>query len=282
MVGPQIFNNDDIIRFEPKKHRYLNKLDQDLTSVSRVISSVIIPFDREGVSFNMAKVMSRKEGINVKEAQKRILDGWNAKLDSSIIHGNWIHNDLERYQLTGEYDPKLKGVIEQLQPIFKNGHRFFMEARTYSLKYMSAGTSDLVVQRQRGIKSVFDFYDYKTNEAKGIQFDSINRKKVPPKHYNRFLLSPLEHMEDCNYNHYSMQLSLYAFMAELTWGLRIGKLAILYIDNDLKLNQYPVPYLKLEAKALLEYHANLKPLPQVNKSPLPKNDSVSIQEEDDW
>ena len=65
MVGPQIFNNDNTIRFEPKKHRYLNKLDQDLTSVSRVISSVIIPFDREGVSFNMAKVMSRKEGINV-------------------------------------------------------------------------------------------------------------------------------------------------------------------------------------------------------------------------
>jgi len=282
MVGPQIFNNDNTIRFEPKKHRYLNKLDQDLTSVSRVISSVIIPFDREGVSFNMAKVMSRKEGINVKEAQKRILDGWNAKLDSSIIHGNWIHNDLERYQLTGEYDPKLKGVIDQLQPIFKNGHRFFMEARTYSLKYMSAGTGDLIVQRQRGIKSVFDFYDYKTNESKGIQFDSINRKKVPLKHYNRFLLPPLDHMEDCNYNHYSMQLSLYAFMAELTWGLRIGRLSILYIDTDLKLNQYPVPYLKLEAKALLEYHANLKSLPQVNKSPLPKNDSVSIQEEDDW
>jgi len=60
-------------------------------------------------------------------------------------------------------------------------------------------------------------------------------------------------------------------MAQITWGLLIGKLAILYIDNDLKLHQYPVPYMKQEAKILLEHNLELKPLPDIESN-----------KEDDW
>jgi len=79
------------------------------------------------------------------------------------------------------------------------------------------------------------------------------------------MLPPFDHLEDCNYIHYSLQLSMYAFMSQLTWGCRIGKLAILYIDNDLKLNIYPIPYMRLEAKLLLEHNATLKQLPEMAK-----------------
>ena len=269
MVDMQIFNNDDTILFDPDKHRYTTRLGKELTSVTRVIKKIIIPFDRDGISYNMAKQLAYKEGIGVKEAQKRILDQWDSKLISATNRGNFIHNNLEKYLLTGECDSTLDKAVTQLQSVFKGGHRYYTEARTYVLSYMVAGMGDLVVQRQRGKQSIYDFYDYKTNEARGIQFDSINRKKTPVKHYNRFLMSPLDHLEDCNYNHYALQLSLYAFMAQITWGLNIGKLAILYIDNDLKLNQYPVPYMKMEVIALLKHNQALKPLPEINK-------------EDDW
>ena len=262
----QIFNNDDTILFDPDKHRYTTRLGKELTSVTRVIKKIIIPFDRDGISYNMAKQLAYKEGIGVKEAQKRILDQWDSKLISATNRGNFIHDNLEKYLLTGECDSKLDKAVTQLQSVFKNGHRYYTEARTYSLAYMTAGTGDLIVQRQRGEQSIYDFYDYKTNEARGIQFDSINRKKTPVKHYNKFLMSPLNYLEDCNYNHYALQLSLYAFMAQLTWGLNIGKLAILYINNELELNQYPVPYMKMEVKALLEHNQVLKPLPQINNN----------------
>ena len=263
----QIFNNDDTIQFDPDRHCYTKRIGgEKLTSTTRIIKKVIIPFDRYGISLNMAKAKVFAEGGSIKETQDKILDEWDAKLVSATKRGNWIHDNLEEYQFSGEYDPKLKDAIKQLQPILKSGYRYYTEARVYSLAYMSAGTGDLVIQRQKGIKSVFDFYDYKTNEAKGIQFDSINRKKSPVKHYNRFLMAPLDHLEDCNYNCYALQLSIYAFMAQITWGLSIGKLVILYIDNDLKLHQYPVPYMKQEAKILLEHNLKLKPLPIINSN----------------
>ncbi len=282
----QIFNNDDTILFDPDKHRYTTRFGKKLTSVTRVIKKVIMPFDRLGISLNMAKQLSYKEGISVKEAQKRILDEWEAKRVSAENRGNFIHDNLEKYLLTGECDITLNEVVAQLQTIFKDGHRYYTEARTYVLSYMVAGTGDLVVQRQRGNQSVFDFYDYKTNEAKGIQFDSINRKKVPMKHYNKFLMTPLNHLEDCNYNQYALQLSLYALMAQLTWGLNIGKLAILYIDNNLDLHEYPVPYMKLEARVLLEHNQTLKPLPiGIDNEWDSKHDQavdLSNKQEDDW
>lgn len=272
MVNMQIFNNDDTVIFNSDKHLYTKRITgEKLGSTTRVIQKVIPPFDRHGISLRMAKYKASIEGISVLQAQAAILAEWDGKLISATKRGNWIHDNLEEYQLTGEYDEKLSSAVEQLQPIFRNGYRYYTEARVYSLKYMIAGMSDLVVQRQKSRNSIFDFYDYKTNESKGIEFDSINRKKNPIKHYNKFLLPPLDHLEDCNYNHYALQLSIYALMATLAWNLKIGKLAILYIDNDLNLHQYPVPFMKREAIALLEHNLQLKPLP-----------TVSETNEDDW
>ena len=261
-----IFNNDPSVRFEEKDHRYFNRVDKELKSVSRVIEGVKTPFDAQKMSSLMAPGDQKK--------QQEILAEWERAKDSSIVRGNWIHDELEQYSLVGKYDPKLKDVVRQLQPIFKSGYKYYTEALTHSMEYMVAGQSDLVVQRQKNEHPVFDFYDYKTNESKGIEFDSIAWKKTPPKHYNRYMLPPFDHLEDCNYIHYSLQLSIYAYMSAITWGCRIGKLAILYIDNDLKLNTYPVPYMKLEAETLLKYNLSLKPLPEMAKPMFDNEDDL--------
>ena len=265
----ELFNTDRTIKFEPKAHTYThNGNGERLTSVSRVLESVTLPFDREGVSMRMAK------GDPARQAQ--ILTEWDAKKDSSIDRGNWIHDALEQYALTGRIEEKLRPVAELIRPILKQCHRTFPEALLYSTHYGTAGQSDLVIQRQRSENSLFDFYDYKTNESKGIQFDGVNRKKDKPQHYNKFLLPPLDHMEDCNFNKYAMQLSTYAFMAQSTWGIKVGRLAILFIDNDLVLHKIAIPYLKLEAKALLEHHKSMKPLPQYVEG------AVSSDADKDW
>lgn len=269
-----VFNHDGSVTFEPIKHTYTYRDGTSLTSVSKVLQSVKVPFDSEGISMRMAK------GDPVKQAE--ILAEWEAKKDSSIDRGNWIHDALEQYVLNGTIDPELEDIAKNhIRPLIKQAHRIYPEALIYSTHYQVSGQSDLVIQRQRSNKSVFDFFDYKTNEAKGIEFDSVNRKKDPPTHYNRFMLPPLDHLEDCNFNHYAMQLSCYAYMSQLTWGIKVGRLAILFIDNNLKLHVYPVPYLKLEAEALLKHHLSLKPLPQNVKveNPLKTEDQKN---QDDW
>jgi len=247
-----LFNKDRRVEFSKDTHTY-TIAGNPLQSVTRLLSSVMIPFESQKISYAMAKGDPGR--------QKEILEQWEEKRVSAENRGNWIHDNIESFVKFGNYDEKLQSVVSQMKPVLKEGYRFYSEAMVYSTEHMVAGQTDLVVQRQKSLNSVFDFYDLKTNEAKGIQFDSIYRKKDPHRHYNKFLLPPLDHLEDCNYNIYSLQLSMYAHLAQETWGIKIGKLAILFIDNDLQLHQYPVPYMKMEVKKLLDSRKNLKSIP---------------------
>ena len=258
MVGRLAFGTSSDITFEPGLHRYHDTSGQEYRSVSRLLNTIEMPFDREGISMAMAK------GSKAKQAE--ILAGWDAKRDSSIARGNWIHDNLEKFHELGTCDETLNPVVEQIKPLYKDYFRVYTEVLLSNSEYKIAGQTDLVVQRQRTEKSLYDFYDYKTNESKGIEFDSIGRKKSPWSHYNKFFLPPFEHIEYCNYNRYSLQLSLYACIAQRQYGIRIGRLALIFIDNELRVHIYPVSFLRFEAEALLEYSAKtLKPLPQIQK-----------------
>ena len=75
------------------------------------------------------------------------------------------------------------------------------------------------------------------------------------------MLSPISHIEDCNYWHYALQLSLYAWMLEeqgyelIEDGLEIEHLETEPTTDGYKIignTVYPVPYLKKEIEAILK------------------------------
>ena len=274
MVGRVAFGASSEVTFEPKYHRYHNTSGQEYRSVSKLLNSIEVPFDRQGISMAMAK------GSKAKQAE--ILAEWDRKRDSSIERGNWIHDNLEKFHKLGICDDALSPVVQQIKPLYKDYFRVYTEVLVSNSEYKVAGQTDLVVQRQRSKNSLYDFYDYKTNESKGIQFDSIGRKKHPWSHYNKFFLHPLDHIENCNYNRYSLQLSLYACIAQRQYGIHIGRLALIFIDNELRVHIYPVPFLRFEAEVLLEHSTKaLKPLPQIQE-PAWRNEQPQDENENDW
>lgn len=258
------FGSSNLVTFNPKGHRYNDNTGVEYRSVSKVLNTLEEPFDSKGISMAMAKSAHNKgDSRPIEVIRKEILAEWDGKLNNSQDWGNWIHDGLEDYQKLGTFDEKLKPVIEQLRKLYTAYHKVYTEVLLSDQESKTAGQTDLVIQRTRGMGSLFDFYDYKTNYEKGIQFDSINRKKDPWKHYNRFYYPPLEHLEDCNYNRYCLQLSLYACMAQRMYGIKIGKLAMIFINKQLRITRYPVPYMKLEAELLLDHNKRLKPLPRI-------------------
>lgn len=274
-----IFLQDEIT-FKADTHQYFNRQGVEYTSVSRLLDTIKVPFDRNGVSLNMARQVAESTGISVGQAQREILSEWDAKRDSSIDKGNFVHGGLEEYVLTGKVDPKLDIPIKYMQGVFKDYYRFYPEVMLYSHDYGVCGTTDLVLQRQKNKKPVMDFRDYKTNESKGIYFDSIKRKDGV-KHYNRYYLPPFDHMEDCNYNQYALQLSIYAFLALSRLDIRVGNLGLIYFDNWLKPHYYPVPFMYHEAKWLCETNLVRKKLPEpVKEKPVVVFDPNNVEE--DW
>lgn len=254
------------VKLNPETHQYFDENSKEYRSVSKLVRTVIPPFEKEKISRIMASNMAKQSGASVDYEQKKLLAQWQAKGDSSIIHGNRLHDALEEYVLTGRIEnPDLAKLKQSMSPFLKRGYKYFPEQVIYSRNHFVAGMADLVVMRQRSNNSLFDIFDYKTNEAKGIQFDSISYKNDIVKHYNKFLLPPVDHLEDCNYNHYSLQISIYARMLSDTFGAKIGRLAILFVNKDLTINEIPINYLYHDAGNLLETSKKLKDLNEIGK-----------------
>lgn len=64
---------------------------------------------------------------------------------------------------------------------------------------------------------------------------------------------PLHHLEDCNFNHYALAISLYAYMLEMI-GFKVRNTGLHHFNKLMK-----TPYLKKEVEAILENHIK-KPL----------------------
>ena len=120
------------------------------------------------------------------------------------------------------------------------------------------------------VNGFVNVYDYKTN--KEIKVESyINWEGVSDK-----MLDPLSHLDDCNLNHYNIQLSLYMYIIlKHNPRLKPGKLIIEHIkfkeagkdayDNRVvfydtfgepvveEVVQYDLPYLKSEVINIINY-----------------------------
>lgn len=260
-----------------------------LRSVSSVYREFIEPFDREGISWMMARKQLRQEispdwtkgdpeptDEAIEERKQLILAEWDKKRDNAGEHGTDTHSVAEDIQNGKEVDPKYRDLVDQFHSHYGHYHKCIPEMILHSLKWGVAGTADNPMARQRSDKSVIDIDDWKTNVEKGIVFDStkFNDETKKLKHYNRFMLHPVDHLEDCNYIHYAIQLSIYGvLLLDMFPAHKIGRLTLTFIKviNDsapvikYELTTIPVPFLKLEAEAILDAYNTKYPFEKPKK-----------------
>lgn len=266
MTPDHIYKND-FVTLEPVKHIYTDINGDTYESVTRLLKTLDVPFDSHGISMAMARGELGKNAPyeQVLTKQKQIQEGWKRKADKSINHGNFIHDNLEQYWLTGSTPyPELNALAANLHSnLFKSMHRIIPEKIYYDPKRKIAGSADIsCIRKENRTKPwILDIFDYKTNIEQGITFDSIDRRKTPPKHYERYMVGNFEMIESCNYYKYCLQLSMYAFMAMNLYGVRIGRLAIIFIDKNYQYQIIPVPFMYYEVIALLGQIMSSKKLP---------------------
>jgi hypothetical protein len=162
----------------------------------------------------------------------------------------------------------------------ERGYTIYSEIGAFLIDYLISGTIDIFCYRPTD----FVILDWKTNRD-GLKFEAGYYKKdkstIPNQLTNewvkkrQFMLPPLNHLDDCNGMHYTMQLSLYALMSEIILDIPCVGLGLCHIGSPWVLNKYGQPlrdnegyhvdpngeetvkwfkiqYLKNEAKALLK------------------------------
>ena len=237
------------VKLEPISHKYFDTDGSEYMSVSKLLGHFKKPFDSERMSWLVAGKELKLELGRIPTAaeqqarQNAVKMQWLAKNKASTDIGTEIHNAIEAFILTGKPDPKWSFIREMCVKYFTGYKSLHPETALYSKQYFVAGTSDLPCMRSKG--GVIDIWDYKTNASKGILYHSD---------YGNNMLGCLSHLEECSYNSYCIQLSIYAYFME-EHGHKIGKLSMIYIPPSEPDKHFaiPVPYMKSDVINLLSY-----------------------------
>lgn len=237
------------LQFNEEFHRYtwLEEPDTKLTSVSTLIGYYHEEFDEQKHS----KRIAEKRKIT----QEEVLKEWEDKKVKSQIKGTLYHKKKEDEVLnrSGVFRHKEEAGLKQAFDITELKPGVYPELIVYHPEYNIVGTADLVIIYN---DNTFDLFDHKTNaklEFTGFPVYNPKSFKREPKK----MFSPLQHLDDCNGIHYTIQLSSYAFMLEEA-GYECRSLTLHHVifdedEQDILVIDYPLNYLKKEVKNMFQH-----------------------------
>lgn len=273
------------IAFIEETHKYFDVTNPDavFTSVTTMIHSYTQPFDKEFWSAYKAlerllpkdqwtiekksllnsmkfdKVLLELHEIDENDfnrEQQAILDEWDNENRKSCDRGTKIHAELENSFYTTkkninlskfEIDGKFVCEKDRTSLDLENGvyPEYLISRVSPDGKLRIAGQIDLLVKKGNKITIA----DWKTNKKIDTKsfFNQRNKTSVKMKF-------PLNKLDDCNYWHYTLQLSTYAWMIQqLNPEFEIEDLVLVHFDHQDNMTVYHLPYLKEEVVSMLRH-----------------------------
>ena len=224
------------IKFIPSTHTY--EVDGVcLDSVTTFVTNCFPKFNAE----LYAKRKADRLGINYKE----ILDEWEKKGQESRDLGTAMHKKIEDYYLGKEPsdDETFKLFLMFANRIKLKPYR--TEWAIYDWEYKIAGTIDFVDYQNEE----YIIYDWKRSD----KLISGNGLPIKKNQYDEKALPPIDHLDDSPYYHYALQLSLYKFILERNYNIKVSKLRLgIFHPTYHKPYILEIPYLEDEINTLFE------------------------------
>jgi hypothetical protein len=229
----KINNNDITLDLESHTYSLTNDSEISFTSVTTFVGKFFEPFDEIKVSNHLVDnvpkyygrtaesllkewAVARQYGTDVHlEIENWIRDGVPPKDDKSIAAKKWI----------GGYVSKPHIIT-------------FPEVIIYSKELAIAGTVDILMMNEKSKEYVL--IDWKT--SKRIDRNSF-KGKVGIKKETR-------NIEDCKYNHYALQLSLYRYLLEGYYGIKIARQLVAQLKDE-GVQTYSMPYMRSDIENMI-------------------------------
>lgn len=185
--------------------------------------------------------------------QQDILDEWTNTNAESCRRGTSLHAKLEQQYTKQKNCNFNKFGLGGKFRVCKFDEPLLEERGIYPeyLIHVKKGNLRIAGQIDLLIKDGNDIYiiDYKSNaEIKAKSFFDSKSKKYQMMKY------PLSNIMDCNKEHYTLQLSMYAWMLQHNNpDLVIKKLVLIHYDHNDNVTEYEVDYLKSDVEKLCKY-----------------------------
>lgn len=229
------------IKFYPESHIYT--IDNiPAPSASTVISKFFPEFDSYGVASNLSS-SNPLFGLPVEE----IVEIWNTRGIEAANLGTYLHEQIEKYYLKKPFNETDEFHLFKQ---FVNDHQdlkpYRSEWRIFDDKFNIAGTIDLIASNGKG----YEIYDWKRSKK---VIDIFSGEPIKIDTWGNRGIGQLSDVSDTSYNRYCLQQSLYRFILENNYGIKISKmyLIVLYPDYD-KYYKVETPYWKDKIEYILK------------------------------
>ena len=281
----QIDKRNGNVCFNDENHKYF-----DVNDESKQYISVTTLIDRYGQEFNkdfwsaykaLEKLLSKdawqlekksllaskkfnKELLSTydisendfNKAQQDILDEWDKNNREACERGTKIHSELEnnfykagknitlqKFGIGGKFECRKDYTDLDLEHGVYPEYLIYRESEDGILKI--AGQVDLIIKNGNDIIIV----DHKTNKKIDLKSGFNTQTKSTAK-----MKYPLNNLDDCNFWHYTMQLSTYAWMLQkINPNFVIKDLILNHYDHNGNNTLYHCEYLKHDVEKML-YH----------------------------
>jgi len=223
-----------MIQFRASDHSYTSIVpdNRKWISITSVVGMLHEPFDKVAKAQTCS---TRKPGRYPNKwyglTPQQILDAWDGEGKRSVELGHWYHDKREKHLVNnGEEDLTVwlydmtdtDGTLVKIASDQRLADGIYPEHIVYLETAGICGQSDYV-KVQSGRLSI---RDYKTSKE-------IKRKGFETWEGEKMMLGPVAHLGDCEFYHYAIQLSLYAY-------------CILKHNPHLKLQELVIEHVKFE------------------------------------
>lgn len=247
-------------------HRYTQEFDKNFWSAYKALEKLL---PKESWAIEKKSLLNtkkfNKEILNIyniselefNKAQQGILDAWDEENRKSCERGTKIHSDIEnsfyvhpkdislqKFGLGGKFECKKDYSELDLEYGVYPEYLISIESKDKVLRL--AGQIDLIIKQGNEITIV----DHKTNKKIDLKsgFDTNTKASAKMKY-------PLNNLMDCNFYHYSLQLSTYAWMLQkLHPEFVIKDLILNHYDHNEKNTLYHCDYLKDDVERMLKHY----------------------------
>jgi len=238
---------DQRIKFKADGHKYwIDNDDTNLVSVTTFIHKFFSTFDTHTTITNILK-SSKYNDPDYKYhnmSYKEIETQWEENRIKASSDGTNLHADIESFYNNLDFKNDSNEFKQFLS--FREEHKdleiFRTEWLIFADKLKITGSIDAVFKNKDDTLTLCDW-----KRSKEISFRPYDNK------YGKY---PFEHVPDCNFYHYSLQLNLYRIILEKFYNKKIKDMFLIVLHPDNKDDKYikiKVERMEKEADLLLKF-----------------------------
>jgi len=203
------------IKFNPQLHEYSIDGNENYISVTTLIKEFFVKFD-ENIVIQKIKSLenSKYYGMTKEQIQKK----WKISQELGIL----LHDTIEHFY--NELNCNIPNEIDTEFAQFLNFNS--------TLKWKVFRTEWCIFDENFKIAGTVDVTFYDPSTGKYHIMDWKRTSKMPKMNPYSHGKPPLNCLDDCKFNHYSLQLNIYKYILEKKYGLSIESMTIVIFHPD--------------------------------------------------